>query len=98
MAFKLSAANFFEDGFGGGDAVVLGFFEDGDAAEVGVGEVETASGIVAVRRGGARSAEKIAPGVGRIMAWPMRMMSMRETHWRMSEWTRSRSWRMASFQ
>ena len=36
----LSAAYFFEDGFGGGDAVVLGFFEDGDAAEVGVGEEE----------------------------------------------------------
>ena len=40
----LSAAYFFEDGFGGGDAVILGFFEDGDAAEVGVGEVEAGVG------------------------------------------------------
>ena len=40
----LSAAYFFEDGLGGGDAVVLGFFEDGDAAEVGVGEEEAGVG------------------------------------------------------
>lgn len=40
----LSAAYFFEDGFSGDDAVILGFFKDGDAAEVGVGEVEAGVG------------------------------------------------------
>ena len=87
----LSAADFFEDGFGGGDPVVLGFFEDGDAAEVRVGEVEAGvGGFLLGSDVGALGGENRA-GSWRTMAWPMRMMSMRETHWRMSEWTRSRS-------
>ncbi len=40
----LSAAYFFEDGFGGGDAVVLGLLKDGYAAEIGVGEREAGGG------------------------------------------------------
>ena len=35
------AAEAFQSGLSGEDAVVLGFFEDGDAAEVGIGEEET---------------------------------------------------------
>jgi hypothetical protein len=45
----LSAAYFFEDGFGGDDAVVLGLLEDGDAAEVAVGEVEARVGRFLLR-------------------------------------------------
>src|SRR5579863_4337983 len=40
----LSAADFFEDGFGGGDAVVLGLLEDGYTTEIGVGEREAGVG------------------------------------------------------
>ena len=44
------------------------------------------------------SSEERKPTVGRTMAWPMRMMSMRETHCRISRCARARSSRMASFQ
>jgi len=40
----LSAADFFEDGFGGGDAMILGLLEDGYTAEIGVGEREARVG------------------------------------------------------
>lgn len=61
-------------------AMILGFFENGDAAEIGFSE-KTRSWKRSMRR---RSTEKIEPVAGRIIPWPMRLMSMRETHCRMS--------------
>ena len=82
-----------EHSLGGEDTVVLRFFEDGDAAKIGISEekarVAACEAAALLRKYGADR---------RIIAWPIRIMSMRETHRRMSEWTRSRSWRMASFQ
>ena len=58
--------------FGGGYASVLRFFENAKAAQIGIGVIDGP-----LRRELRRPIKK--PGTGRAMAWPMRMMSMRET-------------------